>query len=52
MGVMLVYSMLFGSGSFIFGDTKTTLVCIAIAIVCIFVIYRNLSEAGWKTVIK
>lgn len=52
VGVMLVYSMLFGSGSFIFGDTKTTLICIAIAIVCIFIIYRNLSEAGWKTVIK
>jgi SSS family solute:Na+ symporter len=52
MGVMLVYSMLFGSGSFIFGDIKTTIICIAIAIICIFVIYKNLSEAGWKTVIK
>ena len=52
MGVMLVYSMLFGSGSFIFGDIKTTVICIAIAIICIFVIYKNLSEAGWKTVIK
>jgi solute:Na+ symporter, SSS family len=52
MGVLLVYSMLFGSGSFIFGDIKTTIICIAIAVVCIFVIYKNLSEAGWKTVIK
>ena len=52
MGVLLVYSMLFGSGSFIFGDMKTTLICVGIAIVCIFVIYRNLSETGWKTVIK
>ncbi len=52
MGVLLVYSMLFGSGSFIFGDIKTTLICLTIAVVCIFIIYKNLSEAGWKTVIK
>jgi len=52
MGVLLVYSMLFGSGSFIFGDMKTTLVCFVIAIISIFIIYRNLSDAGWKTVIK
>jgi len=52
MGVLLVYSMLFGSGSFIFGDMKTTLICLVIAVVSIFIIYKNLSEAGWKTVIK
>jgi len=52
MGVLLVYSMLFGSGSFIFGDMKTTLICLVIAVVAVFVIYKNLSEAGWKTVIK
>jgi solute:Na+ symporter, SSS family len=52
VGVLLVYSMLFGSGSFIFGDIKTTIICIVIAVVCIIVIYRNLSEAEWKTVIK
>ena len=52
MGVLLVYSMLFGSGSFIFGDIKTTLICLAIAVIAILIIYRNLSEKGWKTVIK
>ena len=52
MGVLLVYSMLFGSGSFIFGDMKTTLICLALAVVSVFVIYRNLSEAGWKTLVK
>lgn len=52
MGVLLVYSMLFGSGSFIFGDIKSALICLAIAVVSVLVIYRNLSEKGWKTVIK
>lgn len=52
MGVLFVYSMLFGSGSFLFGDIKSTLICLFIAVIAVLVIYRNLSEKGWKTVIK
>ncbi len=43
MGVVLVYSMLFGSGSFIFGDIKSALIYLAAAVVSVFVIYGNLS---------
>ncbi|HKI79700.1 MAG TPA: sodium:solute symporter family protein [Ignavibacteriaceae bacterium] len=52
MGVLLVYSMLFGSGSLIFGDIKSFLIYFAVALIAVFVIYKNLSQKGWKTVIK
>jgi solute:Na+ symporter, SSS family len=51
-GVALVYSMLLGIGSVIFSDYKSAIICLVIAVVSIIVIYKNLSELGWKTVIK
>lgn len=51
-GVVLVYSMLFGTGKLIFGDYTAALLYLAAAIISVAVIYKNLSTAGWKTVIK
>ncbi len=51
-GVALVYSMLLGIGNVIFGDYKSAIICLVIAVVSIIIIYKNLSELGWKTVIK
>lgn len=51
-GVILVYSMLFGSGKVIFGDYFAALLYLIAAIAAVAIIYKNLSEAGWKSVIK
>jgi solute:Na+ symporter, SSS family len=51
-GIVLIYSILFGTGSFLFGESIKTLVFLIAAIVSIIIIYRNLSAAGWKTLIK
>ncbi len=51
-GVVLVYSILFGTGSLLFGNTIAALIYLAAAIISVFIIYKNLSVQGWKTVIK
>ena len=51
-GVVLVYSILFGIGKLIFGDTTAALIYLAAGAISIFIIYKNLSEIGWKKVIK
>ncbi len=51
-GVALVYSMLMGIGSVIFSDYKSAIICLVIAVISVIIIYKNLSELGWKTVIK
>ena len=51
-GVALVYSMLLGIGSVIFSDYKSAIICLVIALLSVIIIYKNLSELGWKTVIK
>ena len=51
-GVVLVYSFLFGTGSLLFGDIFKTLIFLIASIVSIIIIYKNLSAAGWKTLIK
>lgn len=51
-GVILVYSFLFGTGKLIFGEISLFVMYLVIAIISIYVIYRNLSLTGWKTVIK
>ncbi len=51
-GVVLVYSILFGIGKLIFGDTTAAVLFLAAGAVSVFIIYRNLSEIGWKKVIK
>jgi len=51
-GVILVYSILFGTGSLLFGNYTELFIYMGAAIISIFVIYKNLSALGWKTVIK
>ncbi len=51
-GVVLVYSFLFGTGSVLLGDTLKSLIFIIAAVISIIIIYKNLSAAGWKTLIK
>ncbi len=51
-GVVLVYSFLFGTGSVLLGDTLRSVIFIIAAIISIIIIYKNLSAAGWKTLIK
>lgn len=51
-GVILVYSILFGTGKLIFGDTFTAFLYFIAAIISVGVIYYNLSRTGWRTVIK
>jgi solute:Na+ symporter, SSS family len=50
--VVLVYSILFGTGSLIFGDITSTLVYIFAAIISIIIIYKNLQHIGWVNLIK
>ena len=51
-GVILVYSILFGTGSLLFGNYTELFIYMGAAIISIFIIYKNLSAIGWKTVIK
>lgn len=51
-GVILVYSFLFGTGKLIFGEYKSFLIYLIVAAVSVFIIYKNLSKIGWKTVVK
>jgi len=51
-GVILVYSFLFGTGKLIFGEFKSFLIYLVLAIISIFIIYKNLSKIGWKTIVK
>ena len=51
-GVILVYSILFGTGSLLFGNYTELFIYMGAAIISIFIIYKNLSALGWKTVIK
>ncbi len=51
-GVVLVYSFLFGTGSFLLGDVLRTVIFAFASILSILIIYKNLSAAGWKTLAK
>jgi len=51
-GVVLVYSILFGTGSLIFDDITSALPYFLAAIVSIFIIYKNLQHIGWSTLIR
>jgi Na+/proline symporter len=49
-GVILVYSSLFGLGSFIFGDYTEFTIYLILAAISAVVIYRNLSKIGWEVI--
>jgi Na+/proline symporter len=51
-GVVLVYSILFGTGSLIFGDITSTLIYIFAAIISIIIIYKNLQNICWAKLIN
>lgn len=51
-GVVLVYSILFGTGSLIFGDITSALLYIFAAIISIIIIYKNLQHIGWTKLIN
>ncbi len=51
-GVVLVYSILFGTGKLILGDYLAALIFLATGIVSIFIVYKNLSGMGWTKLIK
>jgi solute:Na+ symporter, SSS family len=44
LGVVLVYTSLFGIGSLIFGNYLNTVIYLAVAAVCLFVVLKNISE--------
>lgn len=46
-GVVLVYSMLFGIGSFILSDFMNASIFLVLGIISVFMIYRNLNKIGW-----
>jgi len=51
-GVVLVYSMLFGIGSLIFGMYTEVTIAFVLAAISILIIYKNLSSLGWGITIK
>lgn len=52
IGVILVYSILFGTGKLILGDLKEFFIYLAIAVISIFIVYLILIKIGWKKVIE
>lgn len=52
IGVILVYSILFGTGKLIFGEITEFLMYLGIAIISVIIIYFNLSKIGWQTLSK
>jgi hypothetical protein len=52
IGVILVYSILFGTGKLIMGEFTSFIIYLIIAAISVSIIYINLSKIGWKTVIK
>jgi SSS family solute:Na+ symporter len=52
IGVILVYSILFGTGKWILSDYAGLVINLAVASVSFSIVYNNLSKIGWKTLVK
>ena len=52
IGVILVYSILFGTGKLILGDYTGFIIYLVVASISVSIIYKNLSKIGWKTLVK
>jgi solute:Na+ symporter, SSS family len=52
IGVILVYSILFGTGKLILGDYTWFVIYLVVASISVSIIYVNLSKIGWKTLVK
>ena len=50
IGVILVYSILFGTGKLILGDYPGFFVYLIVAIAAIVILYVNVSKIGWKKI--
>ncbi|NTU93412.1 MAG: sodium:proline symporter, partial [Chlorobiaceae bacterium] len=48
-GIVLVYSVLFGTGKLIFGEPMTAIFYFAAGAAAGFMIFRDLSRRNWKT---
>jgi Na+/proline symporter len=51
-GVLLVYSILFGTGSVIFGSFSTAAIYLVLAAISVVIIYKNLQHIGWTKLMK
>ncbi|MCI0706833.1 MAG: Na+:solute symporter [Ignavibacteriae bacterium] len=51
-GIILVYSMLFGVGKLILGDTSSGLIFIVVGLASAGVIYRDLSKRGFAKIVE
>jgi hypothetical protein len=51
-GWILIYAVLFGIGSAVLGSIGTALACFGVAAISTFVISRDLSRRGWKSVVE
>ena len=49
-GVVLVYSILFGTGKLIFGNYISAGIYFCAGIISVIIIYKNLSDIGWKKI--
>ena len=50
IGVILVYSILFGTGKLLLSDYTGFLIYILVAAVSIVILYYNMSKIGWKKI--
>lgn len=48
IGVILVYSILFGTGKLLLTDYTGFIIYILIAVISIVILYLNISKIGWK----
>ncbi len=51
-GVMLVYSILFGTGCLIFDNFTGAFSYYAVGIISVVIIYKNLQHVGWSSIIR
>lgn len=51
-GVILIYSMLFGTGALIFGNMLGFILYYMLGIISVAIIYKNLQFIGWKTIVR
>ncbi len=52
LGIVLVYSLLFGIGTVIIDNFFHGLIYFLVALIAAIIIYRNLAKLGWQTLIK
>ena len=49
LGIVLVYSVLFGLGELLFGTVTTAVIAFALAAAAGFTVSRNLAQSGWSS---